>query len=389
MKVLHVFNRHRSGGGSDNAWDATIALSRRKGLTVTTFERDSRALGNGIGARMTAFANGLYPPGTLRAFAAQLAADRPDIVHTHELYPLVTPWIFDVCARAGVPVVHSCYDFRITCPVATHHDGARVCTDCHDRGAHRVAVKDCRGSLPESIAFGLRHAIAARRDVYRRHVARFIVLTDFSRDWLVDRVGVDPARITINPCIIAAAAAPVDPALGRYAGYAGRFVPEKGIDLLLDAAATTHIPTCLAGPRGSDPGFAQDRGVRTIVTTGPDDLARFYRACRFLVVPSRWFETFAIVAAEAMAHGVPVIAARIGALRDTVREGITGLHFAPDDAADLAIMMRRLWDDDALCRTLGAQGYRMVRDRYSEDAHFATLVAAYDAAMVTTARSAI
>ncbi|WP_447411479.1 glycosyltransferase, partial [Clostridium perfringens] len=146
-------------------------------------------LGEGMGARVRAFANGLYPPATLAAFAAQIAADRPDIVHTHELYPLITPWVFEVCARAGVPVVHSCYDFRITCPVATHHDGARVCTECLDRGAQRVALKNCRDNLPESIAFGLRHAIAARRDVYRRHVARFVVLTEFSRDWLVARAG--------------------------------------------------------------------------------------------------------------------------------------------------------------------------------------------------------
>ena len=78
-----------------------------------------------------------------------------------------------------------------------------------------------------------------------------------------------------------------------------------------------------------------------------------------------------------MAHGIPVIAARIGALRDTVREGETGLHFTPGDPVDLAATMRRLWDDPALCRRLGRAAHRDVQHRFSEDAHFTRLIEAY------------
>lgn len=380
MKILHVFNRHRGGGGADNAWDATIALSRRKGLKVDIFEKDSRHLLTSLSGKMAAFIQGIYPAATLRDFAARLERDRPDIVHSHELYPLLTPWLFPLCARAGVPVVQSCYDFRITCPIATHHDGAAVCTRCTDHGAHQAVVRNCRSNLPESAAFALRHALAERRNLYA-HVSRFIVLTEFSRDWLHRRAGIPFDRISVNECAIPATSEPVDPATGDYFAFAGRFVPEKGLDTLIRAARLSGLPIHVAGPAGSDPVPLLAQGVPVTITDGPASLAAFYRGARALVVPSLWFETFAIVAAEAMAHGVPVIASRIGALQDTVREGVTGLHFIPGDAADLARQMRRLWDDPALCRQLGAAGHADVSARFKEDAHFNRLIAAYEAAL--------
>lgn len=381
MKILHVFNRHRGGGGSDNAWDATIALSRRHGLDIDLFERDSRDLPPGVGGRLRAFANGLYAPAALRAFTARLEQGRPDIVHTHELYPLLTPWLFERCTQAGIPVVHSCYDFRITCPVATHHDGRGLCTRCTDHGAHQALLRNCRGNRAESAAFGLRHGVANWRDFYRRHVSGFIVLTDFSRDWLHGHGGIPLERISVNECAIPASPDVVDPAQGGYIAYAGRFVPEKGLSVLLDAARIAQLPIRVAAPAGTDPAPLRALGVPVTITSDPGSLAAFYRGARALVVPSLWFETFAIVAAEAMAHGVPVIASRIGALNDTVREGHSGLHFTPGDAADLARQMRRLWDDPALCRTLGAAAHADVVARFGEDAHFARLMAAYDQAL--------
>ena len=121
--------------------------------------------------------------------------------------------------------------------------------------------------------------------------------------------------------------------------------------------------------------------------SGPEALTAFYRGARALVVPSLWFETFALVAAEAMAQGVPVIASRIGALRDTVREGETGLHFTTGDAADLATTMRRLWDDPALCRQLGAAAHADVHARFGEDVHFARLLDAYNGALAINQRA--
>lgn len=381
MKVLHVFNRHRNGGGSDNAWDATIALSKRKGVDVHTFERDSGQLPAGLHGKLKAFADGIYAREATRDFDNRLRVDRPDLIHTHELYPLITPFVLEIAQKHGVPVVHSVYDFRITCPVATHFDGERVCTQCLDESALGIVKRNCRGAVAENVAFALRYEVARHRDMFRRCVSQFIVLTPFSGEWLVNQAGIDPDRICVNECAIPAPRPPVDPARSRLAGFAGRYVTEKGTPIFLEAAAKAGIDAAIAVPAGTACEGLEHTGAEITVTQTREQLIAFYRSCRFLVVPSLWFETFAIVAAEAMAEGVPVLASDIGALRDTVPEGVAGMHFETGDSDGLAKLMERLLLDDTLVRRLGEGARDRVERVFTEEAHFERLMRAYDRAL--------
>jgi glycosyltransferase involved in cell wall biosynthesis len=168
-----------------------------------------------------------------------------------------------------------------------------------------------------------------------------------------------------------------DPARGGYVAYAGRFVHEKGVELMVEACRREGLPMAFAGDAPSHPAVRPEDGARFVMTKSPAELAEFYRGARLVVVPSIWAETFGLVAAEAMSHGVPVVASRIGALPETVRDGETGLIAAPGDVADLAAKIRRIWDDGALARRLGAQARRHVETEYGEAAHFKRLSRVY------------
>ena len=380
MRVLHVYNRHRGGGGSDNAWDETIRRSIAHGIEVHSFERSSRDLPGGIAGKARAFASGIYPPEAVAAFDRALAEIRPDIVHTHELYPLISPWIIRSARAAGVPVVHSCYDFRLTCPVATHYRDGGVCTECLDHGPHRAAIRNCRDNRAESLAFAARAIVAERARLFDG-VSRFIVLSEFSRGWFADQAGVARDRIDVNGCAIEPAESPVDPAQGGYVAFAGRFVVEKGVECLIEAARMAGLPLRLAGMASHHPAIRTGDDIACVETPTRDSLMAFYRGAKMLVVPSLWFETFAIVAAEAMAHGVPVIASDIGALADTVQRDRTGLLVPPGDRHALAAAMTRLWSDDALCRRLGAAARVRVVNEFSASQHMARLLATYRRAL--------
>jgi glycosyltransferase involved in cell wall biosynthesis len=100
-----------------------------------------------------------------------------------------------------------------------------------------------------------------------------------------------------------------------------------------------------------------------------------------LVVPSLWEETFGVVAAEAMGHGLPVIAPRIGALPYTVTDNVTGILFETGQVDALAGAMRRLWHDPGLCRQLGAAGRQRVKTEFDEASHMRCLMTAYERAL--------
>ncbi|MBV8593567.1 MAG: glycosyltransferase family 4 protein [Caulobacteraceae bacterium] len=387
MKVLHALNYHRAAWGSDQAWEKTLALSRQSGLDVRVFSRDSRTL-RGLGGRSTAFVSGIYAPESLRDFSRELQTFAPDVVHTHELYPLISPWILRRCRRAGVPVVHTCYDYRLTCPIATHVTGGEICRRCVGGHEHWAVLKNCRGHYAESVAYALRSAVARHFRLYIDNVDHFLVPTEFSRQWLSEQVGVSPGRMTVQPCVIALPPTPADPAAGSYVAFAGRFAPEKGVDLLIEAARAAGLPLRLAGNADTHPAIRPGDDVQCVVTRSAEELAQFYRGARLLVMPSLWEETFGVVAAEAMSHGVPVIAAAIGALAHTVVDQATGLLFEPRNGGALAAVMRQLWDDPELCRRLGAAGRQKVKTQFDEASHVRHLMDAYEAALAGAHRPA-
>jgi glycosyltransferase involved in cell wall biosynthesis len=378
MRALHAYNSHRGFGGSDRATAATIGALRRGGVEVEEFVRDSRELPPGLAGKVRAFAGGLYAAEAVRDFTKVIAERRPDVVHVHELYPLISPWILPVCARAGLPVVMSCYDFRLSCPVATHHSHGAACFRCVGGREHWCVIRNCRSNLPESIAYALRNASARRFGLYTRNVGRFVAISAYQRDFLATRAGLVDARVVVNPCVVEIPPQPVaDPSQGGYVAYAGRFVHEKGVEVMVQACRREGLPMAFAGDAPAHPAVQPQDGARFVITRSRSELNEFYRGARMVVVPSLWEETFGLVAAEAMSHGIPVVASRIGALPETVRDGETGLLAEPGDVADLAAKIRRIWDDAGLARDLGQRARRQVEAEYGEGPHVERLAGFY------------
>lgn len=373
MRVLHAYNLHRGGGGADNATRATIRVLREAGVEVEEFARDSRDIAEGLTGKVSAFVSGIYARRAVREFAARLDSFRPDLVHVHELYPLISPWVLPECTRRGIPVAMSVYDYRLSCPTHNHFYDGKVCTACVGGRDHRCMLQNCRGSIAESVAFGVRNMVARQFNLFSRNVALYITPTHFAADWLVKHCDVPKARTAVVPCVIDIPPDTVDPAQGRYVAFAGRFVAEKGIEVALEAARRADLPIGVAGDALFYKDYRPDERTHFVVTRNKQELADFYRGARCFVMPSIWFETFGIVVAESMSHGVPVLASRIGALAETTRDGESGLLFEPGDVDELAAKMRLLWDDAELCRRLG-RGARAQVESMCTDAHHRDLM---------------
>lgn len=378
MRVLHAYNIQRGLGGSGNAAAATIRILRDRGIEVGEFVRDSRDLPSNLAGKLKAFGSGLYAAEAVTKFADLLRRDRPDLIHVHELYPLISPWILPCCERAGIPVVMSSVDFRLSCPIATHYTRGEACDRCIGGREYMCVVRNCRANVAESVAYALRNASARRFGLFDRVVDRFIAVSEYLRDFLVAKQGIAPARVAVNYCAIAIPPQEVaDPTQGAYVGFAGRFAPEKGVEVMVEACRLAGLPMRFAGDAAAHPAVRPEDDASFFMTRSPVELADFYRGARVIVVPSIWTETFGIVAAEAMSHGIPVVASRLGALQGTVRDGETGLLAEPGNVADFAAKIGRLWSDRELARRLGRNARMRVQTDFSHQAHFDRLVRIY------------
>lgn len=378
MRVLHAFNQPRSGGGSLAASLATIGALRQHGVEVEVFTRNSRDLPPGLGGRLQAGLSAFYPAEAVRAFGVQLRRFRPDLVHINELYPLISPWVLRHCRAEGIPVVMTVDDFHLTCPARNHFRDGQVCTECLGGREHRMLVNNCRGSLAENLVNTAYSSMVRRFQLIRSAVDHYVTPSNFTSRWVVEQLGVDPAQVTTVQHTIDLPPAPVDNAgAGGYIAFAGRFVPEKGIDVLLDAARIMQLPVALSRNQHHFVTIDLPADVRVVVTQGRDDLAAFYRGARMLVVPSVWFETFGVVGAESMAHGVPVVGSDFGAVADLVDDGVDGLLFRMGDAADLARQAAGLWHDPARCQAMGRRARTKAETLFPPDVHARRMVTLY------------
>ncbi|MHC5033575.1 MAG: glycosyltransferase, partial [Planctomycetota bacterium] len=353
------------------------------GVEVAFLTRDSSDLGNGLAGKLRAFVGGIHSLSAQRRMSRLLREVRPDIVHVHNLLPLLSPSVLVACRSHGVPVVMTCHNYRLTCPTGLHVVRGEVCERCISDGEHRCVLQDCRNSLFESAAYALRHAVGRWGRTIPRNVTLFIALTEFLKRRLVT-AGFPRERIAVIPNMADLPAQPADPVAGQYAAYAGRISPEKGLDTLLAAARRLPgIPIRIAGDWSTMPEVREQApdNVDFVGFLDRDEVARFYRKARFLVLPSTCFEVFPLVLAEAMGYGLPAVASRIGGLPEIVEDGRTGLLFEAGDADELASKMEMLWEDSALCARMGQAARHRAAREFSEDVFYSRLMDAYQAAV--------
>jgi glycosyltransferase involved in cell wall biosynthesis len=185
------------------------------------------------------------------------------------------------------------------------------------------------------------------------HVARAVLrsarrVVCVSRSLARDAIALGAADPVVIPNGIAIPVQPGEEAKPPEVLFAGRLSAEKGIlDLL---AAANGLPLLVAGDGPLRPQVPQALGFvpRT-------ELERLFARAAIVVCPSRR-EGFGVVCAEAMAYGKPVVASRVGGLRDLVLQGETGLLVPPRDPASLRSAIEALLDDAGLRRSFGARG---------------------------------
>jgi hypothetical protein len=174
MKVLYVFNRHRGIGGSNNATEATIGLSRRFGLDVEVFARSSDEIRSGLWGRLIDGAGFYYRHGAIREFRVLLEAFKPDVVHAYELFPMISPWILPLCTKRRIPVVMTCYDYRLTCPITSHFRAGAVCTKCIDGREYWPVLLNCHQKITDSAALALYRPMIRKFRLFHNHVTHFV-----------------------------------------------------------------------------------------------------------------------------------------------------------------------------------------------------------------------
>ena len=197
--------------------------------------------------------------------------EKPDIVHCHNTFPLISPSVYWAAAKQGVPVVQTLHNYRLICINPYLYRGGRICEACLGRSPLRGVIHRCyRNSFSASFTVAAMLMIHRLLGTYRNKVTTYIALTEFGRKKFLEARLCDPEKVVVKPNAVAAEAVPAEVLGTRYQVlantqstskdspealapsryslaaehgrggtttvlYVGRLSPEKGVDILIAA----------------------------------------------------------------------------------------------------------------------------------------------------------
>jgi glycosyltransferase involved in cell wall biosynthesis len=319
VKVVIAHNRYRADApsGENIIVDLEIDQLSAAGVEVIPFLRSSDEIPTfSKGQRALLPLAPIYSPSSTKALDEILREHRPDVLHLHNPYPLLSPWVVRTAHKHGIPVVQTVHNYRQVCAPGVYFRDGHVCTDCKGRAFALPAIQHrCyRDSAAQSAIMAT--TLALHRPTWRS-VDRYIALTSQIAEHLVD-YGIPADRIVIKPNAVEDPGPPSP--IGEGALFAARLSTEKGLGLLLDAWRRHPDgalgPLLIAGD-GEQRQLAVDAAAQRsdITYLGPLERSEVLAALEksaLRLAPSTWHDVLPTAIIEALAAGRPSLGSTLG-----------------------------------------------------------------------------
>ena len=390
MRIILAHNYYRQAGGEDQVFAAEDRLLRAHGHEVHRFTVHNDSV-DGM-SRLGLAGATIWNRRTASALRALARAERADLVHFHNTFPLISPAAYSAARIAGCAVVQTLHNFRLLCPNALLFREGRPCEACLGRAvAWPGVVHGCyRGSRAASAVVAAQIAVHRVLGTYRRKVDMFVTPSEFARTTLV-RGGLSPRSVVAKPNFIDPDPGPGDGS-GRFALFVGRLSEEKGVRTLLEAwrrgVRTVPLKIVGDGPMASEVQSAVRRidGVEWLGRQPKEEVYRILGDAGLLILPSECYEGMPMTLLEAFARGTPVLASDHGSMRELVEPGETGARFRAGDPDDLALQADRLVADPAGLSAMRVRARQEFEARYTAAHNYHRLTAIYAQALTNAGR---
>jgi len=318
---------------------------------------------------------------TYREVRATVRQFKPDVAHVHNVFPLISPSVYWALKHERVPIIQTIHNFRFMCPNGLFFRDGHPCELCKTGRTWNAVRYHCYHD--SRLLSALYAGIITLHRILRtwRQIDRFIVLTPFTAQKLAEGHITDASKVRIlGPSVTDQARQPGSfEQRDHYVVFMGRLSPEKGVDILLDAAA--QVPDLEVKILGAGPledalkSRAKDLlHVEFLGWVGDDAKFDILRQARALVVSSPCYETFNLAILDALSVGTAIIDPQNGAPADILQDGVDGLLFTAGDANALSEKLAQALKQPDMLLQMGRRGLEETLPRYHEEVHYRKLL---------------
>lgn len=391
MKILAIHNFHRSGSasGDDQVFKSETALLESHGNTVVRYTVSNDEFDNaGVAGKVISTLGMLWSFKHYNAIRKIIKREKPDIVHVHTFFPLLSPSILYAAKRCGVKVVATLHDTRFVCPCSTSLRGTELCNECGDGHYFRMCKYGCfKNSKLQSLIVAFIFKYHRIRKTFYKQIDRYICLND-NQIKLLTAIGFDSNRIVKKYNFVPDAktnlkSVEVKNLPERYVVFYGRIGEEKGIRLLMEMwDSIDDIPLVVMGSGPLENEFrswsAQKKNVYFLGYTEHENCLTIVKNAEFVVFPSIWYEGCSMVEIETESLGKCLIATDLGFSAEAVKDGVNGYKIELGNIAEFTYRINELWKSPEICSEMGKKAREDYLDKYTPEDNYKQLLRIYE-----------
>lgn len=386
-RVLLVHNYYQIPGGEDTVFLNEKRLLEEHGHQVVIYTRHNDEIKNGSKLKkLSMLIETFFSFRTYREIRALIKQNNIDIVHVHNILPLVSPSVYYAAFRNRVPAVMTHHNFRLLCASAVLYRDGHICEECAKKGGFCAVRHGCyRKSRIQTSVLAFLTWFYKKAGLYRK--IYHICLTDFNRRMLLNAgkekkwILSDHTFVKPNFTMEQTRLIPYDERKKQMI-YLGRLEKIKGVELLFQAwkkyerqNGACRLFVCGTGELEKwcfD--YIEENSIQTVHLMGfcsHEDVLKILAESRAMIMPTQWYEGFGMNVIESFSCGTPVIGSDIGNVADLIIDGENGWRFQHDSVDDLVVKMEQVTD-------IVESTHHSYMQNYAPDSNYKKLVDIYD-----------
>ena len=396
MRILLVNKFHYLRGGSEKYYFELAKLLKSHGHTVAFFSMKNEnniktgdreyfvdEIDMNTGSKFEAL-NVIYSKKNKALMEKALEEFKPDIVHINNFQRQLSASIIDAVKEKNIPLIMTAHDLNPICPASIMLYNGEVCEDCITKGYTSCIKKKCiKNSMLKSVLGYIEKKYYDLHKIFCK-VDCIISPSEFNKNQLLK------GKLKCNDITVihnfVNETKKTDYTLGDGAFYFGRLSKEKGILNLVEAI--NNIPGARLIIAGDGPereniqAYIKEHKLENRITLlgylNQNDIRENIRKCRFVTVPSIWYENCPYSILETMEIGKPIIGSKIGGIPELIQDGINGFTYEHNDVTKLTNILMKLFGNDETVKQFSKNSKQIFIQNYSAEAYYNKLMTVYN-----------
>lgn len=379
MKVLIIHNKYSNYGGEDKIVEQQYNIFKKNGIDVRLYCKDNNFINKFTKInKFKLIKEAYYSMQVEKELLIFLVDFKPDIIHIHNIYPLVSPVVYDLFSKMNIPIVQTLHNYRFICPNGLMFNNNIVCEKCLQKDSyyHCFFNKCYHNSYVQSLWYADVIRRANNKGLFNK-INKFIALNIFVKDKMVKK-GFDSSKIRVIPnCIINNDNNFPDYYKEDYYIFIGRLSNEKGITTLVKAfTKMKNIKLKIVGDgplKEAINAYLKHNDLNNIELLGfkkGQEKEELISKAKAIIIPSECYENFPTVVLEAFSFGTLAIASSVGGLQYMIEENYNGVKFSAGNFYELKEKISLLDIDSDRILKLSKNAYDTYKKLYTEDTYY-------------------